>query len=205
MNNYLNLPAAESMPPLTIPAGETHVLNVTGQYVRCLECNHASFTLKLNDNGTEMFFRAGSRVTIPPASEAFQSIHIHNPNSSAMTVNMVWGFGEYEDDTVSQSGSVDSQAVIPPVIDDDPNKSLANEALTVLFNDDPQRAVAYITNLEPVGGAMLYVGAAPTDGRGIPLAPQATLPIATTAKMRGWHDKGAGETVDVALFYTKWA
>lgn len=187
---------------LSVGNGDTIPLQVGGEYVRCIESEYDDFELAIDEDAF-MFFRAGSEVRIAQFEEPFQKIRIKNPNAATMTVRLVVGFGTFKDDTLQAAGSIDSKPVVPDEIDEDSNVSVVTSTLTTLINENTSRGMLFITNLDPLGGQTIFVGNNPTGGVGIAVAPQATLAVASTAKWRCWHNKGAN--VSVAIAYTQWS
>lgn len=186
----------------TIPANSSNDIACEAEFVRCIESDQAEFLIKLDD-GQEVFFAQGCQVKVAYNEQKFKKITIQNNNASSLEVRLIYGTGQFEDDRLQSSGNVSSEEVSPPTVDDDPNKAVPTGVQTTILNENPNRAVLYLTNLEPIGGHTVYVGRDPSGGRGIPLPPQTPLPIATTAKVRCWHD--AGYDIDIGLCWTEWS
>ncbi|MDG1285962.1 MAG: hypothetical protein P8P30_00180, partial [Rickettsiales bacterium] len=187
---------------INVPANSEQVLPAYGEYVRCIDSNQTEFKIGLESEAAT-FFAQGCELRITKGQPNFKNVTIANPNGTALEARIVIGYGQFKDDRLQSSGNVDSQLVTPTVADDDPNKVVPTGVQTSIFEIDTDRAMAFISNMEPVGGQTVFVGVAPSGGRGIPLAPMTTVAIATTEKMRCWHDKGSD--VEIGMFFTKWA
>ncbi len=123
--------------PLTIAAGQSEILNVPfSEVVFCDASSVDTFLVKIG-NDAEIDFFNGRRYR---SRTPFNVVEIENPNGTSMTINLLIGDAEIDDQRFSVSGSL---GVKNDATDDELN--VQTKAGTVLKVDDDETQTALAT------------------------------------------------------------
>lgn len=179
---------------VTVPAGQSVLMDVSGAYMLVYEANLDRFKVKF-DTGQFGIGFAGMEVSLPPG-QAFTRVEFQNPNGTDLTLDFGVSNGEVRDRRLKLSGTGLSLSKATGLADAvDVTLSAASADLIAAANAD--RREISITNLT---GAEIRVGTSNvTATRGQPVPNGATFVLPTTAAVYGFSTGGG----DVAVLETE--
>ncbi len=176
----------------TVPAGGVLPVHVTGKYIACLSAT-GTFQIGLDGEPATDFF-AGLKARLPEG-EQFKLIRLKDTSGAANTIEIVIGHGDFTDSRLVLSGGLSLTKATN--FDGLADVTVGAGASAVIMAAKGARREAIIANTDAtitvrIGGA--GVGAA----NGIPLAPGATLTLATSAEISAYNPGGAAVVLALA-------
>ena len=112
---------------LSLATGAEQELFVQGSFFYCIACSATEFEVAV-DNVATGFFAAGMGYRIPPGSIKFEKLRIRNISGGTMTLTLVAGDGDIEDNRLNIISDVTTMEAIPDNLTTLEDVSIPNSA-----------------------------------------------------------------------------
>jgi len=190
-----------------LPAGETSSLNVFGaDKIYCDSSDVANFEIKVDSNPYINFFE-GRKYT--NSTGIMRSITVKNNNAVPMTINLVIGAEDINDNITRLSGSINVTDIINAVNLSKPAIFKALAKVTIvngggaikIMNSASTTREVIIQNNDTANGVWLSGSlVSAVSGKGTFIASGVTVILTTTANI--YADNNSGANVDLNISYT---
>ena len=156
----------------TVAAGKTDALDITGNYVRCVQSSLASFKIGF-DGGPPQFFAQGLKIRNAPG-QLFSQLTIDNTLGAApLTYTLAVGTGDVDDSRVSGNTSV-STAIGAAAT---PSRANVTSGAAVQLDGTAGRQSITVQNMD--AAETIYIGKdnTVTTATGYPIGPGGDITI----------------------------
>lgn len=175
-----------------IAAGTQITIAAHCQFVHCINAS-APFKLSVN-NGGDMYFSANSFYQAP---DSFPTFEITNEGASALTVTMVFGWGEYRYNGVTITGLVQADPVIPSGLQTTADVSVPATTAQQVVAANTSRKAVMVGNLGSNAAAVRIGDASVGAARGVELLAGATLTLQTTAAVWAYNGHTSAQSLQI--------
>lgn len=178
----------------SVPAGESIVIAVGGEYVGCISSNQDDFLISLDGDALQ-FMAQGLKIRTK-GGDRFANVTVDNSgNASTLTLRLAIGDGDLVDQRLSLTGAI--SVTKGDQFDTVPDVSVGAGVSAELLATDTARCEAIINNLA-ANAATLRVGDSNVAAaRGVELAPGETIVLTTTEAVHAYNPGGVAQSVAV--------
>ncbi|MGH1445574.1 MAG: hypothetical protein ACRBBO_05970 [Cognatishimia sp.] len=178
--------------------GEKLLIHRVGTFLKCLSAT-ARFDIAFgnqNQFSPETQFRQGLSFRM---NEGYDTVLIHNTNTYEISVELAFGDGDLDDNSLILESQVSVETVSPDTISTGAPVSLGAGATGQLVAANSARSEVLIKNLSTTERVWVQ-GAAVAAAEGFPLDGKEGLVLTTSAAVRAYNPSGVA--IDVAILET---